>query len=84
MPRDRSDITSALKRKGFKEKKGESDHDVYVLVYQGERQAVFTKVSRGSGYKTIGDELLSKMSKQLRLTNKQFRELVDCPMSQDD
>jgi hypothetical protein len=82
MPRERADILASLTGKGFRLEQKSRDHDFLFLEQAGLTQAVFTKVSRGSSYATLGDELLSRMSKQLRLTRKEFDELVDCPMDE--
>jgi hypothetical protein len=84
MPRERSGILAALTSKGFGLEQGSRDHDFLFFWYEGKRQPVFTKLSRGTQYKTVGDPLLSKMSRQLHLTKKEFGNLVDCPMSEAD
>jgi hypothetical protein len=84
MPRDRSAVVAALKTKGFAERtEGKNrDLDTFFFVHGGLRRAVFTKVSRGSGYRTIGDDLLGKMAKQLQLTRGDFDLLVECPLGE--
>ncbi|HEV7588854.1 MAG TPA: hypothetical protein VGO40_12130 [Longimicrobium sp.] len=84
MPRDRSEVVAALKNKGFEERpEGKNrDHDMFFFVHGGLQRAVFTKVSRGSGYRTIGDDLLGKMAKQLQLTRGDFNLLVECPLGE--
>ena len=84
MPRDRSDILSSLTSKGFELQQGKRDHDVLFLTHEGRVQPVYTKLSRGSKHKTVSDSLLGRMSRQLRISRKQFDELVDCPMTADD
>jgi len=81
MPRERAAVVAALKAKGFDFAKQGRDHDFFFFRYPNLTQPVFTKVSRGTGYKTIGDPLLGKMRKQLRLTRAQFDSLIDCPMN---
>lgn len=80
--RKRVDIESALLRKGFV-KRFDGDHRFFDF-FQGERFFFFTKVSHGTKYKEIGDDLLSQMAKQCHLSKKQFLELIDCSMSQED
>jgi hypothetical protein len=84
MPKDRSGVVAALKKKGFEERyEGKNrDHDTFFFMHSGLQRAVFTKVSRGSGYRTIGDELLGKMAKQLQLTRGDFDLLVECPLGE--
>ena len=83
--RDRADIASSLKRKGFvlDTKKGR-DHDYYIFEHPGLTTQVYTKLSRGSGYKTYQSKLLGDVSTQLKLTNPQLLQLIDCPMSAED
>lgn len=84
MQKDRSAIVSALEKKGFEKEQGGRDHDFFFFRHDGLERAIYTKVSRGSAYKTIQSGLLTKMAKQLQLTTKQFGQLVDCPMTQED
>lgn len=71
------DIDRALCAKGFV-KDDSGDHPRYT--YPG--TLMTTKVSHGSG-NSIGDNLISLMAKQLKLTRAQFVDLVKCPMSED-
>ena len=82
MPMDRKDIEASLKKKGFQEKQG--DHSFYqYFTKSGKKTSVFTKTSHGTGHKTISDGLVAKMAKQCGLTNAQFKDLVNCPLSRD-
>lgn len=76
--RERREIQKALCNKGFIEQN--NDHYFYTLEYNGKKSAIFTKISKGSDYKTINQGLLSLMSKQLKLTKHEFLELIDCQM----
>lgn len=78
MPRERRVIAAALTSKGFREDK--TDHKKYWLYHNGQRQAISTMLSHGSGYKTIDDSLLGKIAKQLKLKKADLLELVDCSM----
>jgi hypothetical protein len=82
MPLDRSHVESALLRKGFIRRDG--DHRFYLFVHDGKVTPIFTKVSHSPKHKTLDDSLLSYMARQTKLTNKQFRQLVDCTLSHDD
>lgn len=84
MALDRADIAKALRAKGFALEQGKRDHDVLVLRHHGLKRAIFTKLSRGRQYKTIGKPLVSRMSKQLHLSKSQFSDLVSCPLSGDE
>jgi hypothetical protein len=76
--RKRSDVEAALSQKGFVLR--EADHRYYLFYLEG-RLAARTKVSTGTKYKDLRDDLLKKMAKQCHLTTQQFLNLVDCPMS---
>ena len=79
MPRDRDDVVRGLTKKGFKEDGGDHQFFIYERL-DGKRSMKRTKISRGSSYKEISDDLLGKMCKQVGLSKKQFLELIDCPM----
>jgi len=81
MPAARDEIEAALKKKGFVLNDG--DHRYFRLHVDGRATAIFTKTSHGNKYKTLGDALVAAMAKQLKLTKKQFGDLVDCRMSGD-
>ena len=78
-------IHKSLLAKGFKHKKGVSDHDKYCLYVDGKWYTqVFARISRGSGYKTYGEELLSRMRKALCLDKLQdVKDLLGCPMEKE-
>ena len=81
MPEKRTNIDSALRKKGFAKAK-HKDHDWYYLEIDGKITHIGTKMSTGSGYKTIGDNLLIQMYKQLRMHNiSEFRKFVGCKYS---
>jgi hypothetical protein len=79
--RDREDIRGSLTRKGFIEEN--NDHYFYKFVYKDKETSIFTKLSKGSKYKTLHQSLLSLMSRQLKLTNLQFLEFVDCDLDEN-
>ena len=80
MQRDRVDVISSLERKGFQKDGGDHEYFIYFNT-DGKKTMKKTKVSRGSSYKNIGDDLLGKMSKQVGLTKKLFLDLVDCSLT---
>jgi hypothetical protein len=84
MPKERTEVVAALRNKGFEERpEGKNrDHDTFFFVHSGLQRAVFTRVSRGSNYRTIGDDLLGRMAKQLQLTRGDFNLLVECPLGE--
>jgi hypothetical protein len=79
----RDDVESSLARKGFTEEAGK-DHRYFRLLHQGKDTGIYTKTSRGTGYKALGDGLVSSMAKQLKLQTKEFVQLVDCSLSAED
>ncbi len=79
MARDQRTIESALLAKGFRAREG--DHHFFVYFGRdGKKGRITTKTSHGSKGKTISDDLFSRMARQVKLTNQQFTDLVDCPM----
>ncbi|MFK5597938.1 hypothetical protein ACFZ8E_13110 [Methylobacterium sp. HMF5984] len=81
MMRERVAIVDALERKGFKCRGG--DHEYYIYHnLDGKKTMYKTKVSRGTSYKNIGDDLIGKMARQVGLNKKLFLELVDCTLDQ--
>ena len=82
MPIERDKIKSALETKGFQNDGG--DHEFYFLYHKGKKFSVFTKISRGSGYKDYSDSLVGKVCKQLGLTKQEFLRLIECPLSHDE
>ena len=81
MSLERADVVGALTAKGFKEQPDRS-HDYYWLYVDGKKTQINTHVSRGTAYKTLGDDLVWAMAKQLKITTKQFRQLVECTLSE--
>ena len=80
----RRDVLSNLQRKGFISK--ERGRHVFLIYHNadGQKTEISTFVSRGTKYKDLGDDLVSSMAKQCKLTIGEFGELVDCSMSRDD
>jgi len=80
MARPRDIVVGALSRKGFERGDG-GDHEFFIYWnLDGEKTLKRTKVSRGTSYKTLGDDLLGKMARQTGLSKKSFLELVDCTL----
>jgi predicted RNA binding protein YcfA (HicA-like mRNA interferase family) len=71
------DILVGLNRKGFLQ--SESDHTHLILYVNGKKTEVRTKVSHGA--REIDDHLINLMSKQVHLEKKEFRDLINCPLS---
>ena len=77
MPKPARDVMASLEQKGFRKK--ENDHTFFHLWVGGKKTYIYTKVSHGE--REIRDKLLGMMARQLKLSGKQFRELVDCPFT---
>lgn len=80
MPKKARDVIAGLARKGFRTK--ENDHTFLHLFVHDRKTAIYTKVSHGE--KQIGDKLLGLMARQVQLSRREFLELVDCSLSQDE
>jgi predicted RNA binding protein YcfA (HicA-like mRNA interferase family) len=81
MPRKQDEVEKSLLKKGFLA--GGGDHNFFFYHSKaGKKTIVRTKTSHGG--KDIDDNLLSQMAKQCKLTNKDFGQLIDCPLSRDD
>jgi hypothetical protein len=80
MPRDKLDVSAALLRKGFSDRNG--DHRFFCLMVDGLKTQVTTKISHGG--KEIADNMLGVMARQAHLTGREFRDLIDCPLSEDE
>lgn len=76
---ERDAVESSLVRKGFVESGG--DHRFFKLMHEGRYTGICTKTSRGSSYKVLNVGLVSQIAKQLKLTTKEFVELVECPLT---
>ena len=76
---DRDKIVNALKRKGFKEES--RDHIYLFYHHQDKKTSIYTKISRGSQFKTYDINLLSKMKNQLHITLIELNQLIDCSLT---
>jgi len=72
-------IRQSLTTKGFIEEK--SDHCKFWLYVDEEKTIIHTKFSHGQ--KECGNDLLAKMAHQLKLTRKDFNDLIDCPLDKE-
>lgn len=82
--RTRDVVLGSLQRKGFSMKEG-GDHFRFVFIsQQGKKTSVYTKVSRGTKYKVISDNLLAQMAYQCKLAKTEFLDLIDCPLSKEE
>ncbi len=76
-------IEAALRKKGFRVDATRDHVYFYFLKLDGEDSKIFTKISHGMGNSSLSADLISKMSRQLRLTKSQFLELIDCTLSEE-
>jgi predicted RNA binding protein YcfA (HicA-like mRNA interferase family) len=79
--RKKNEVESVLERKGFV-RFDKGDHRFFHFFVDGQK-VVRTKTSHGKKTTDLGDNLIASMSKQCRLTKKQFFELIDCSMSRE-
>ena len=79
--RKSSQIEGALKRKSFRLDE-QGDHRRLTLLVEDKPTTIRTRLSHGN--KDYGDDLLSKVQKQLHLPRRtDLLDLVDCPLSGD-
>jgi predicted RNA binding protein YcfA (HicA-like mRNA interferase family) len=77
----RTEVEDALERKGFRRREG--DHHRFIFFTKdGKKTPVITKSSHSM--RDIGDELLTQMAKQCRLTKPKFMRLIECTLSRED
>lgn len=83
MSREKRDIEAGLRRKGFE---AEDRHHHYFLhrALDGRLSRIKTRTSHSAKVKSLSDQLLSAMASQCKVAKKEFLELVDCTMSQED
>ena len=90
MPIKRDQLISILTNKGFQKVEDDKnrDHDWFYFTdpYTGQVYVqIRTKISRGKKYKTIDDNLLRKIRKQLKFENtKQFKAYLACKYTHKD
>lgn len=82
MPRKKTAVESALRKKGFEQVEGDHHYFAYVNL-EGKRTNIRTKTSHTPKMKDIADNLLSQMAKQCSLSKRDFLDLVDCPLSRE-
>lgn len=73
------EIEASLLRKGFR--KNSNKHRHLILFVDGKKTNVRTMVSHAN--KTYKGALFDFVKKQLKLTNVQLREFIDCTLSED-
>jgi hypothetical protein len=83
MALSRRNVEQALSGKLGMDLDEDRDHRFYRLVVDG-KFAVQTKVSTGTKYATLGDDLVRAMARQLNVPMPFFRDIVTCARSRDD
>jgi len=71
-------VRAALCGKGFQEH-NDRDHRYFFFCHEGKRSHIYTKISHNES--EINDYLCSAMSRQIKLTRAQFRDLIECPLT---
>jgi len=82
VPADRREVDRTLTHQGklrYRLEEGR-DHVVCTLVLSG-HQFGWTKISRGSSYRTLDDTLLGKIARQVHLQLGQFKRAIDCAIN---
>jgi len=74
------EIKEGLVKKGFITVEG--DHTFLFFSVEGRKSSIRTKISYG--IKEYGDNLLSLVARQLKISTKQLDDLLDCPLSYND
>ena len=82
--RSRTKIQRSLRKKGFKETEARKHTSYKYVTLDGASSDIMTILSRGTGYKEIGNGLLSDMAKQCHLGKEDFLRLIDCVMEQKE
>ena len=75
-------IEQSLRKKGFAEQQGDHNFFVYYTL-EGKKTGIFTKTSHSPSMKDISGELLNRMASQCKLSQADFCQLVDCPLTRD-
>ena len=82
MPEKRVNIDQSLRKKGF-QRTNQSSHFYYKLIIDGKITDIRTKMSMGTQHATIGDNLISKMSRQIKMKNLgDFKRYIECTYSE--
>jgi len=75
------DIISSMTKKGFK-LDVDGKHKRLIYMHNGKTSSIVTHYSHSSD--EVGDFLIKKMADQIKISKKQFLELVECTLSADD
>lgn len=81
MPLERREVERTLRELGFVS--SERDHEVFEL-YVNRRHVIFVQVSRGWAYRTLGEPILAKIAREMRVTRPFLYELVRGTKTRED
>jgi predicted RNA binding protein YcfA (HicA-like mRNA interferase family) len=74
------EVESALLKKGFE--LDQRHHRFFFLVVDGRSSGIFTRISHG--HEDIGDKILGRMARQMKIKRRELDEFVSCSMSGND
>lgn len=83
MPIDRRKLKRTLNSKLYAEPEAGRDHDKFYVSCHGHIVGR-TQIPRGSQYKTIDDELLDEIARQLRLHLVELKKVDECTIDFDE
>ena len=74
------EVGKALTRKGFSQFHGGSHEKYCFFDENGAKTEIFTVLSRKRRNTVLTKQLAGMMAKQLKITNRQFRDFVECTL----
>jgi hypothetical protein len=82
MPAERRAVDQTLTRRTKLRyvREDKRDHDVYALVLSG-YQFGWTKISRGTSYRTLDDSILAKIARQVNLQLNELKAAIACTVN---
>lgn len=81
--RKRDEVENGLERKGFN--KSNNDHKKYIYyTFTGKKTSVWTKMSHGSNYNKLSEDMLRKIARQCRITRTDLDKFLDCPLTREN
>lgn len=79
----RREVESALCKKGFRKSNGDHRHFIYYTC-NNKKTSVWTKISHGSSHRDLSQDILHRMAHQCQLPYRDFKKLINCPMSRQE
>lgn len=76
-------VEDALCRKGFRRSDGKHRKFIFYLP-NGKKTSIWTETSHGSKHRDISETCLHWMAEQCHLSYREFKGLIDCPLSRED